>query len=161
MAHLSEDPALLRAFAEGADIHRATAAEVFGKSIEAVSSNERRAAKAINFGLIYGMGAFGLARQLGIGRGEAQDYIALYFSRYPGVRDYMERTRQQARDLGCRRNRVRRRLALTTSTRAMRRSARAQSVPRSMRRCRALPPTSSSARWCRWMPGWRGIATAR
>ena len=100
MAHLSEDPALLRAFAEGADIHRATAAEVFGKSIEAVSSNERRAAKAINFGLIYGMGAFGLARQLGIGRGEAQDYIALYFSRYPGVRDYMERTRQQARDLG-------------------------------------------------------------
>lgn len=100
MAHLSEDPALLRAFAEGADIHRATAAEVFGKPIEAVSSNERRAAKAINFGLIYGMGAFGLARQLGIGRGEAQDYIALYFSRYPGVRDYMERTRQQARDLG-------------------------------------------------------------
>ena len=100
MAHLSEDPALLRAFAEGADIHRATAAEVFGKSIEAVSSNERRAAKAINFGLIYGMGAFGLARQLGIGRGEAQDYIAPYFSRYPGVRDYMERTRQQARDLG-------------------------------------------------------------
>jgi DNA polymerase-1 len=101
MAHLSEDPALLRAFAEGADIHRATAAEVFGKaSLEEVSANERRAAKAINFGLIYGMGAFGLARQLGISRGEAQDYIALYFSRYPGVRDYMERTRQQARDHG-------------------------------------------------------------
>lgn len=100
MAHLSEDPALLRAFAEGADIHRATAAEVFGKPIAEVSGNERRAAKAINFGLIYGMGAFGLAKQLGIGRGEAQDYIALYFSRYPGVRDYMERTRQQARDAG-------------------------------------------------------------
>ena len=100
MAHLSEDPALLRAFAAGADIHRATAAEVFGKAIADVSANERRAAKAINFGLIYGMGAFGLARQLGIGRGEAQDYIALYFSRYPGVRDYMERTRQQARDHG-------------------------------------------------------------
>ena len=100
MAHLSQDPALLRAFAEGADIHRATAAEVLGKPIEAVTSGERRAAKAINFGLIYGMGAFGLARQLGIGRGEAQDYIALYFSRYPGVRDYMERTRQQARDAG-------------------------------------------------------------
>ncbi len=100
MAHLSEDPALLRAFAEGADIHRATAAEVFGKPIAEVTANERRAAKAINFGLIYGMGAFGLAKQLGIGRGEAQDYIALYFSRYPGVRDYMERTRQQARDLG-------------------------------------------------------------
>ncbi|HTL14574.1 MAG TPA: DNA polymerase I [Thermomonas sp.] len=101
MAHLSEDPALLRAFSEGADVHRATAAEVFGKaSLEEVSANERRAAKAINFGLMYGMGAFGLARQLGIGRGEAQDYIALYFSRYPGVRDYMERTRQQARDAG-------------------------------------------------------------
>jgi DNA polymerase-1 len=101
MAHLSGDPALLRAFSEGADVHRATAAEVFGKaSLEEVSANERRAAKAINFGLMYGMGAFGLARQLGIGRGEAQDYIALYFSRYPGVRDYMERTRQQARDAG-------------------------------------------------------------
>lgn len=100
MAHLSEDPALLRAFAEGADIHRATAAEVFGKPIDAVTAGERRAAKAINFGLIYGMGAFGLAKQLGIGRGEAQDYIARYFNRYPGVRDYMERTRQQARDLG-------------------------------------------------------------
>ncbi|MCP2802683.1 DNA polymerase, partial [Salmonella enterica subsp. enterica serovar Typhimurium] len=87
-------------FTSGEDIHRATAAEVFGKSIDQVSANERRAAKAINFGLMYGMSAFGLARQLGIGRGEAQDYIALYFSRYPGVRDFMERTRQQARDCG-------------------------------------------------------------
>lgn len=100
MAHLSEDPSLLRAFESGADIHRATAAEVFGKSMEEVSGNERRAAKAINFGLMYGMGAFGLARQLGIARGEAQDYIGLYFSRYPGVRDFMERTRQQAREQG-------------------------------------------------------------
>ena len=100
MAHLSGDETLLRAFAQGDDVHRATAAEVFGKPIAEVSSNERRAAKAINFGLMYGMGAFGLAKQLGIGRGEAQDYIALYFSRYPGVRDYMERTRQQARDAG-------------------------------------------------------------
>ncbi len=100
MAHLSEDPALLRAFAQGADIHRATAAEVLGKPLETVTHEERRAAKAINFGLIYGMGAFGLARQLGIDRGQAQDYIALYFSRYPGVRDYMERTRAQAREQG-------------------------------------------------------------
>lgn len=101
MAHLSEDAGLLRAFESGADVHRATAAEVFGKgSIEAVTANERRAAKAINFGLMYGMSAFGLARQLSIGRGEAQDYIALYFSRYPGVRDFMERTRQEARDRG-------------------------------------------------------------
>ena len=100
MAHISGDAALVRAFEQGADIHRATAAEVFGKPLEDVSSNERRAAKAINFGLMYGMGAFGLARQLGIGRGEAQDYIALYFSRYPGVRDFMERTREQARERG-------------------------------------------------------------
>ncbi|KQZ56936.1 DNA polymerase I [Lysobacter sp. Root559] len=100
MAHLSEDEGLLRAFASGADIHRATAAEVFGKAMDEVSGNERRAAKAINFGLMYGMSAFGLARQLGIGRGEAQDYIALYFSRYPGVRDFMERTRQDAREKG-------------------------------------------------------------
>ena len=101
MAHLSEDPALLRAFESGADVHRATAAEVFGKaSLDEVTANERRAAKAINFGLMYGMSAFGLARQLGIARGEAQDYIALYFSRYPGVRDFMERTREQARELG-------------------------------------------------------------
>jgi DNA polymerase-1 len=100
MAHLSEDENLLRAFTSGDDIHRATAAEVFGKTIEAVSGNERRAAKAINFGLMYGMSAFGLARQLGIGRGEAQDYIALYFSRYPGVRDFMERTRVEARERG-------------------------------------------------------------
>ena len=101
MAHLSEDPALLRAFESGADVHRATAAEVFGKaSLDEVTANERRAAKAINFGLMYGMSAFGLARQLGIARGEAQDYIALYFSRYPGVRDFMERTRQQAREAG-------------------------------------------------------------
>jgi DNA polymerase-1 len=100
MAHLSGDAALVRAFESGADIHRATAAEVFGKPLDEVTPNERRAAKAINFGLMYGMGAFGLARQLGIGRGEAQDYIALYFSRYPGVRDFMERTREQARERG-------------------------------------------------------------
>ncbi|PPT29040.1 DNA polymerase I [Xanthomonas arboricola] len=100
MAHLSGDPGLVGAFESGADVHRATAAEVFGRTIDTVSADERRAAKAINFGLMYGMSAFGLARQLGIGRGEAQDYIALYFSRYPGVRDFMETTRQQARDKG-------------------------------------------------------------
>ena len=100
MAHLSEDAALLRAFESGADVHRATAAEVFGRGIEEVTANERRAAKAINFGLMYGMSAFGLAKQLGVPRGEAQDYIALYFSRYPGVREYMERTREQAKGQG-------------------------------------------------------------
>ena len=100
MAHLSQDEGLLKAFAEGKDIHRATAAEVFGVPLEDVSGDQRRSAKAINFGLIYGMSAFGLARQLGIPRGEAQRYMDLYFERYPGVLDYMERTRQQASEQG-------------------------------------------------------------
>jgi DNA polymerase-1 len=101
MAHLSGDPKLLSAFENSQDVHRATAAEVFNAaSPEAVTGDQRRAAKAINFGLMYGMSAFGLARQLGIARGEAQDYIALYFTRYPGVRAYMERTRAQAKDQG-------------------------------------------------------------
>ena len=100
MAHLSEDPGLVRAFEQGVDVHRATAAEVFGRALDEVTPNERRAAKAINFGLMYGMSGFGLARNLGIDRGQAQDYVALYFSRYPGVRDFMERMRQQARDQG-------------------------------------------------------------
>jgi len=100
MAHLSADPGLLAAFAAGTDIHRATAAEVFGVAPEAVTSDQRRSAKAINFGLIYGMSAFGLARQLGIARGAAQEYIDLYFERYPGVRDYMDGTREQAREQG-------------------------------------------------------------
>ena len=100
MAHLSEDAGLLRAFAEGLDVHKSTAAEVFGVPLAEVSGEQRRAAKAINFGLIYGMSAFGLARQLGIERGQAQDYIGLYFSRYPGVRAYMDRTREQAKAKG-------------------------------------------------------------
>lgn len=100
MAHLSEDPGLVRAFEQGVDVHRATAAEVFSRALDEVTPNERRAAKAINFGLMYGMSAFGLARNLGIDRGQAQDYVALYFSRYPGVRDFMERMRQQAREHG-------------------------------------------------------------
>ncbi|MDR0806446.1 MAG: DNA polymerase I [Enterobacteriaceae bacterium] len=100
MADLSADKGLLDAFAQGKDIHRATAAEVFGIPLEQVSSEQRRSAKAINFGLIYGMSAFGLARQLGIARGEAQRYMDLYFERYPGVLAYMERTRVQAADQG-------------------------------------------------------------
>ncbi|WP_049240860.1 DNA polymerase I [Serratia marcescens] len=100
MAHLSQDEGLLKAFAEGKDIHRATASEVFGVPLDKVTGEQRRSAKAINFGLIYGMSAFGLARQLGIPRGEAQRYMDLYFERYPGVLDYMERTRQQASEQG-------------------------------------------------------------
>jgi DNA polymerase-1 len=100
MAHLSGDEGLKRAFAEDGDIHRATAAEVMGIAPDQVTPEQRRAAKAINFGLIYGMSAFGLARQLGIERSAAQDYVTRYFGRYPGVRDYMERTRAAAREQG-------------------------------------------------------------
>jgi len=100
MAHLSGDASLLRAFAEDRDIHQATAAEVFGLEASAVTADQRRAAKAINFGLIYGMSAFGLARQLGIERGAAQKYVDLYFERYPGVKRYMDDTRAQAREQG-------------------------------------------------------------
>ena len=97
MAHLSGDPGLRAAFAEQLDVHRATAAEVFGCTLDAVNSDQRRSAKAINFGLMYGMSAFGLGRQLGVSRGVAQEYIDRYFARYPGVHEYMERIREQAR----------------------------------------------------------------
>ena len=100
MAHLSGDATLLAAFAEDRDVHQATAAEVFGIPLEAVTADQRRSAKAINFGLIYGMSAFGLARQLGIGRGEAQRYVDLYFERYPGVKRYMDETKLKAREAG-------------------------------------------------------------
>ncbi|MCI0733977.1 MAG: DNA polymerase I [Methylococcaceae bacterium] len=100
MAHLSDDSNLLQAFAEGLDIHSTTASEVFGVPLDSVTKDQRRSAKAINFGLIYGMSAFGLARQLGIARGEAQSYIDLYFARYPGVSRYMDKTRELARGQG-------------------------------------------------------------
>jgi DNA polymerase-1 len=100
MAHLSADESLLNAFARGLDVHRATAAEVFEAELEQVSAEQRRAAKAINFGLIYGMSAFGLGKQLNIGRKEAQQYVDTYFERYPGVKRYMEETKQRARDQG-------------------------------------------------------------
>ncbi len=100
MAHLSGDDGLLRAFAAGADVHRATAAEVFGVAVEDVGAEQRRSAKAINFGLIYGMSAFGLAQQLGIERGAAKDYVDRYFTRYPGVKAYMENTRRSAAERG-------------------------------------------------------------
>ena len=100
MAHLSGDPRLQQAFRAGLDIHQATAAEVFGLSLDQVGSDQRRAAKAINFGLIYGMSAFGLARQLGVSRTEAQAYMDNFFARYPGVKDFMDRTRVQAREQG-------------------------------------------------------------
>ncbi len=100
MAHLSGDKGLLSAFSEGRDIHQATAAEVFEVKLEQVTPDLRRSAKAINFGLIYGMSAFGLAQQLGLSRSQAQSYIDLYFQRYPGVKDYMDRIREQAKQQG-------------------------------------------------------------
>ncbi|MDC0067458.1 DNA polymerase I [Gammaproteobacteria bacterium] len=100
MAHLSQDKGLIHAFKNGLDIHKATAAEVFGGPLSDVSNDHRRSAKAINFGLIYGMSAFGLSRQLNISRGAAQDYIDLYFDRYPGVKEYMDRTRALAAEQG-------------------------------------------------------------
>ncbi len=100
MAHLSADEGLLKAFSQGLDVHRATAAEVFGVAPEQVSTELRRSAKAINFGLIYGMSAFGLAQQLGLPRNQAQSYIDLYFARYPGVKNYMDSTRELAREQG-------------------------------------------------------------
>ena len=100
MAHFSQDEALLRAFREGRDIHQATAAEVMGVALEDVTPDQRRQAKAINFGLLYGMSAFGLAKQLNLSRFEAQEYIKMYFTRYPSVHDYMDSTRIKASEQG-------------------------------------------------------------
>ena len=100
MAHLSKDEGLLKAFAAGQDVHKATAAEVFGMTVDQVTSDQRRSAKAINFGLIYGMSAFGLAKQLGISRAQSQDYIGRYFTRYPGVQEYMDHTKTTAAEQG-------------------------------------------------------------
>jgi DNA polymerase-1 len=100
MAHLSGDENLRRAFSDGEDVHRATAAEVFGMPLDKVGNDERRVAKVINFGLIYGMSSFGVAQNLDIERGTAQTYIDSYFARYPGVKRYMDETRRRARELG-------------------------------------------------------------
>jgi DNA polymerase-1 len=100
MAHISQDASLLKAFAAGEDIHRATAAEIFGMLPGDLGAEQRRYAKVINFGLIYGMSAFGLARQLGLERAAAQQYMDRYFARYPGVAEYMKRTREMARENG-------------------------------------------------------------
>lgn len=125
MAHLSQDKGLLDAFANGLDVHRATASEVFDTPFDEVTDDQRRSAKAINFGLIYGMSAFGLGRQLGINRNEAQRYIDMYFARYPGVLTYMDNIRSDAGEKGYVETLFGRRLYLPeiNSSNAMRRQA--------------------------------------
>ena len=145
MAHLSGDESLLRAFAEDRDVHQATAAEVFGVALEEVSADQRRTAKTINFGLIYGMSAFGLARQLGIERGAAAQYVERYFARYPGVKRFMDETREQARATATSRLCSGGGCTCRTSARATRRCTSTPSAAPSMRRCRARRRTSSSA----------------
>jgi DNA polymerase-1 len=141
MAHISGDASLLKAFADGEDVHKATAAEIFGVALDDVTSEQRRYAKVINFGLIYGMSAFGLAGNLGIERAAAQSYIDKYFQRYPGVAQYMADTRTKAKAHGYVETVFGRRLWLAKSTARMARVVRAPNVQRSMRLCKALLPT--------------------
>ena len=131
MAHISEDPGLISAFRHGMDVHRATASEVFGVAPDAVTPDQRRMAKVINFGLIYGMSAFGLAQNLGVSRGEAAGYIDQYFTRYPKVREYMEKTRKLAHERGYVETAFGRRLWLpdiTSSRAAVRAGAECQAI---------------------------------
>ena len=147
LAHVADIPALRESFARGEDIHARTASEVFGVPMEGMDPMTRRRAKAINFGIIYGISGFGLARQLGIAPGEARGYIDRYFERYPGIRAYMERTKEEARINGFVTTPFGRRCWVpgiadkNPARRAM------PSGRRSTRRCRAAPPTSSSGRW--------------
>ena len=139
MAHLSEDKGLCDAFAQGLDIHRATAAEVFAVDLDAVTDLQRRRAKAINFGLIYGMSAFGLAKQLQVERSDAQSYIDMYFERYPGVKNYMTDIREQAHQLGYVETYFGRKLQLPMINSRNKCSKMRQSVRLLMRQCKVLP----------------------
>ena len=149
LAHVADIPALRDSFARGEDIHARTASEVFGVPMAGMDPMTRRRAKAINFGIIYGISAFGLGRQLGIAPGEARGYIDAYFARYPGIRAYMETHQGGGAHRRLRHDAVRPPLldhrASPTRTR---RGAATPSGRRSTRRCRAAPRTSSSARWC-------------
>ena len=146
LAHVAEIPQLRQAFADGVDIHAMTASEMFGVPVEGMPSEVRRRAKAINFGIIYGISAFGLANQLSIPREEAADYIKRYFERFPGIRDYIEETQGvRARERLCRDDLRPPRPLSRDHARRTRRSAPSTSAPRSMRRSRAPPPTSSAA----------------
>ena len=141
MAHISQDPGLLRAFVDGMDVHRATAAEVFNLAAEEVTSEQRRYAKTINFGLIYGMGAFGLSQSLGIEQKAARDYIDRYFARFAGVKRYMDETKAGAAETGYVETLFGRRIELPEIRGGNGRCAPAPSARPSTRRCRAPPPT--------------------
>ena len=145
LAHVADIPQLKKAFAEGLDIHAMTASEMFGVPVKDMPSEVRRRAKAINFGIIYGISAFGLANQLGISREEAGDYIKTYFERFPGIRDYMDATKKSAHEHGFVETIFGRRIhypEINTKNPSMRGFS---SAPRSMRRSRVRPPTSSAA----------------
>ena len=145
LAHVADIASLKEAFARGVDIHAITACEMFGVPVKGMDPLVRRRAKAINFGIIYGISAFGLANQLGIGQPEARDYIAKYFERYPGIRDYMETTKDDARKNGYVKTAVRPQDPPEIINEKPRACAPSPSAPRSTRRSRAAPPTSSSA----------------
>ena len=149
LAHVADIPALRESFARGEDIHARTASEVFGVPMEGMDPMTRRRAKAINFGIIYGISGFGLARQLGIAPGEARGYIDAYFARYPGIRDVYGTHEGGSADQRLRHHAVRPALLGARDRRQEPGAARPMpSGRRSTRRCRAAPPTSSSARWC-------------
>ena len=150
LAHIADIASLKKAFAEGLDIHAMTASEMFGVPIKDMPGEVRRRAKAINFGIIYGISASGLANQLGIPREEAGAYIRKYFERFPGIRDYMKSTKKRARADGYVKTIFGRKATSRASTLATRPSARSTSGRRSTRRCKARPPTSSAVRWCAW-----------
>ena len=140
MAHLSQDQGLINAFTQGKDIHRSTAAEIFGVALDEVTSEQRRNAKAINFGLIYGMSAFGLSRQLGIGRADAQSYMDLYFKRYPGVQTFMHDIREKAKAQGYSAVVYIYRISTLLTVCAV----KLPNVSRSMHQCKAPPQTLSN-----------------
>lgn len=155
MAHLSKDEGLMNAFRNNLDVHTATAAEVFKVELNEVTSDQRRGAKAINFGLIYGMGAQKLGKDIGVDTKTAKAYIDTYFARYPGVREYMDRTRAQAADQGYVETFFGRRLYLPeiNSNKPQERAAAERTAINAPMQARL--PTSSRKPWWRWITGWR------
>jgi DNA polymerase-1 len=145
MAHLSGDEGLTTAFQQGLDIHRATAAEVFGVGLDAVTQDQRRSAKAINFGLIYGMSAFGLSKQLGIPRVDAQTYMDLYFQRYPGVSVICKIFEPKPQTKGMLKPGLVVACTCLKLNRLISKCVKPRNAPRSMRQCRGRRPISSNA----------------